>query len=220
MGSNERFTFIARMPDEPGALRRAAEAIGRHGGNIVRLHYDHRIDPSTVFFELEAEREDYDAIREELKRIGYLQHSLHPSAVLKFCVRLPHRPGALLEFLGHTTEERANITLVDFDERGAHPDRLKVSLSLEESAKAERLLDRLKSRYPIEILEYDPSGKDLDDTVFYVRFAQELRGLLEKPDEEFILSMLHDTNHIVQELHNRGRSRRRSSRACWRRVGG
>lgn len=204
MGGRERFTFIARMPDQPGALMRAAEVIGARGGNIVRLHYDHRIDPSTVFFEVEAERAEYARIQEELERIGYLQRSLKPHAVLKCDVHLPHKPKALMEFLAHTTEERANITLVDFDEKGTHPDRLKVSLSLEEGERAERLLDRLKSRYPIEIIEYDPGGRSLDDTVFYVRFAQELRTLLERPDEEFILRMLHEINHIVQELHNLG----------------
>ena len=52
----EKFSLIARMPDEPGALHRAAEIIARHQGNINRIQYDHRIDPATVFFELTATR--------------------------------------------------------------------------------------------------------------------------------------------------------------------
>jgi RNA binding exosome subunit len=48
--------------------------------------------------------------------------------------------------------------------------------NVEESAIVENLLDRLKSRYRLEILEYDTTGEKLDDTVFYVRFAQTVRG--------------------------------------------
>ncbi len=46
----EQFSFIACMPDKPGALHRAAEIITRHRGNINRIQYDRRIDPQTVFF--------------------------------------------------------------------------------------------------------------------------------------------------------------------------
>ena len=40
-----------------------------------------------------------------------------------------------------------------------------MSLTIEKSAIIDKLLNELKSRYRIEILEYD-RGKHLDDTVF------------------------------------------------------
>ena len=55
----------------------------------------------TVFFEVTAVSQAYDKIREELKKIGYLQISLQPVAFLKFHVYLPNRPGALFDFLIH-----------------------------------------------------------------------------------------------------------------------
>ena len=48
-------------------------------------------------------------------------------------------------------------------------------------------------------------GKNLDDTVFYLRFAQELREIIGLEDEDFLLKLLHDTNHIAQELTSQGR---------------
>ncbi|MCO5380898.1 MAG: hypothetical protein NHB15_01155 [Methanosarcina barkeri] len=45
----EQFSFIACMPDRPGALHRAAEIITRQEGNINRIQYDRRIDKHTVF---------------------------------------------------------------------------------------------------------------------------------------------------------------------------
>jgi glyoxylase-like metal-dependent hydrolase (beta-lactamase superfamily II)/ACT domain-containing protein len=200
----KKFSFIAHMPDTPGSLHRAAEIIKKYDGNINRIQFDRRIDPGTVFYEVTASKNSYDLITRDLARIGFLQTSLKPLDFLKFAVYLPHRPGALYEFLNYTTSAGANIAFIDFDDKGRHPDRLTVSLNLEQSQVVERLLDQLKSRYRLEILEYDTSGKHLDDTVFYVRYAQAVRDLIGESEEAFLLSFLADTNHIAQELMERG----------------
>ena len=197
------------MPDAPGSLHRAAEIIKKYEGNINRIQFDRRIDPATVFYEVTASEEAFRKITNDLSVIGYLQTSLKPLNFLKCCVYLPHRPGALYEFLNFTTSVGANIAFIDFDDKGRHPDRLTVSLNLEETTVIDHLLDLLKSRYRLEILEYDTTGKHLDDTVFYVRYAQEIRELIGDSEEDFLLSFLADTNHIVQELMDRGNDPRK-----------
>ena len=204
----KKFGFIAHMPDEPGSLERAAGVIKKYEGNINRIQYDRRIDPCTVFYEVTASADNYERITDDLAAIGYLQTSLKPQSFLKFSVHLPHTAGSLSRFLNYTTESGANIGFIDFDDAGRHPDRLTVSLNLEDPAAVEQLLDRLKSRYRIEILEYDTTGKHLDDTVFYVRLAQEIRELIGESENTFLLSFLADTNHIAQELMNRGNNPR------------
>jgi glyoxylase-like metal-dependent hydrolase (beta-lactamase superfamily II) len=196
------------MPDHPGALHRAAEIVTHYGGNINRLHFDRRIDPGTVFLEIAATEEAYRHIHDGLGAIGYLQTSLRPAGYLKCAIYLPHRPGALLELLTHTTSANGNIAFVDFDDTGTHPDRLVISLSVEESARVDLLLNSLKSLYRLEILEYDTTGNHLDETVFYLWFAQKLRELLGEAEDDFLLRLLHDVNHIVQELMNRGQDPR------------
>ena len=192
------------MPDTPGSLHRAAEIIKKYDGNINRIQFDRRIDPGTVFYEVTASEESYREITGDLERIGFLQTSLKPLNFLKFAVSLPHCPGALFEFLGYTTSAGANIAYIDFDDRGRHPDRLTVSLNLEQNQEIDQLLDQLKSRYRMEILEYDTTGKRLDDTVFYVRYGQAVRELIGESEDSFILSFLADSNHIAQELMDRG----------------
>jgi len=103
----------------------------------------------------------------------------------------------------------ANIAFIDFDDKGRHADRLTVSLNLEQSSVVDQLLNQLKSCYRLEILEYDTTGKHLDDTVFYVRYAQALRELIGESEETFLLAFLADTNHIVQELMARGNDPRK-----------
>jgi glyoxylase-like metal-dependent hydrolase (beta-lactamase superfamily II)/uncharacterized protein with ACT and thioredoxin-like domain len=202
------YSFITRMPDHPGALRRAAEIVTRYGGNINRLHYDRRIDPGTVFLEITSTEDAYRHIHDDLAAISYLQTILRPVGFLKCAVYLPHQPGALLELLTHTTSANGNIAFVDFDDSGTHPDRLMMSLSVEDSARVDRLLNSLKSRYRIEIVEYDTTGNHLDDTVFYLWFAQKLRELLGGTEDAFLLRLLQDINHIVQELMNQGQDPR------------
>jgi glyoxylase-like metal-dependent hydrolase (beta-lactamase superfamily II)/ACT domain-containing protein len=200
----KKFFFIAHMPDTPGSLHRAAEIIQKYDGNINRIQFDRRIDPGTVFYEVTASDESYRKMTGDLETIGFLQTSLKPLNFLKFAVFLPHRPGALFEFLGYTTSAGANIAYIDFDDKGRHPDRLTVSLNLEQNREVELLLDQLKSRYRLEILEYDTTGKHLDDTVFYVRYGQAVRELIGESEDSFILSFLADSNHIAQELMDRG----------------
>src|SRR5512137_2399488 len=154
-----KYSFVAHMPDEPGSLHRAAEIIKKYDGNINRIQFDRRIDPGTVFYEVTATDNAYAGITRDLAEIGFLQTSLKPLQFLKFAVFLPNRPGALFEFLQYTTSAGANIAYIDFDDRGQHPDRLTVSLSIDQDPVVDSLLDQLKSRYRLEILEYDTTGR-------------------------------------------------------------
>lgn len=199
---------MTRVPDEPGTLHRLAGIIKQYKGNIVRINYDRQIDPNMVFFEVEASGPAFRRIRDELEATGYLQTALHHPRFLKFSVRLPHETGALFEFLNYTTTAHANIAYIDFDEKGSHPDSVTVSLNVDEAEIADELLNQIKSRYHLDILEFDSTGDNLDNTVFYLRFAQQLRDLIGEAEEEFVLLFLHDINHIVQELNARGRDPR------------
>jgi hypothetical protein len=57
MKKMKKFLFIARMPDEFGALHRAAAICHRYSANINRLQYGRRIDPATVFFKVTSDEE-------------------------------------------------------------------------------------------------------------------------------------------------------------------
>jgi len=85
----QTFSFIARMPDDPGDLHHAAKIIKSHGGNIHRVDYDRRIDPHIVFFQVDAEEGAPEKITRDLQAIGYLQTSLATLRFLKFSVYLP-----------------------------------------------------------------------------------------------------------------------------------
>ncbi|MDD1677119.1 MAG: MBL fold metallo-hydrolase, partial [Methanomicrobiales archaeon] len=200
-----RYSLIARLPDERGTLQKAAGVIMLHGGNITRIHYDRKIDATTVFFELQATPTDFAGIENELRSRGYLRTALPVPGLLKFTIGLPHRTGALHEFLEFTTAAGANIAYIDFDERGRDARKVTITLTLEKILEVDSLLTVLQARYPLEILTYDTTGDQLDDTVFYLRFAQQLRALTGEENDAFLMQLLGDINHIVQELTFRGK---------------
>ncbi|MBN1432342.1 MAG: MBL fold metallo-hydrolase [Methanomicrobiaceae archaeon] len=200
-----RYSFVAHIPDTRQSLQTASEIIFVNQGNINRIHYDRQIDPHTAFIEVTCNSEDYYSIRERLISNGFLRTSIRSLPFLKFKVRIPHISGALLEFLKITSESKAAISSIDFDDTGSMPDMVTVSLVLAETEKAEELMNDLRETYPIEILEYDVTGESLDRTIFYVRFAQQIRNYLEDDDdEELLMDFLKDINHTVQELMHLG----------------
>ncbi len=202
-------SFVARMPNEPGALHIAAAVLKRHNGNIERIQYDTRIDPNIVFFELSAEGDDLQAALDELDAMGYLRRSLPVPAYLKFDITLPHMPGALFDFLEKITGTGTNIAYLDYDETVPRGGPLRVAVVIDDGSRANKLLDNLKSIYPLEIIEHSSVNEDLDSNVFYVRFAQEIRSLIPGVNEDFLLGFLHESNHIAQELTRRGEDPRK-----------
>lgn len=205
----KKFSFIARMPNQPGALHKAAEIAKEYNGNIHRIHYNRKIDPNTVFFEISAPKKSYKKIKDKLEEIGYLQTTLKPVNYLKFNIHLPNQTGTLFNFLNYITSSGANIDFLDFDERSSRHDKLTVGVTLDDTLRIETLLDNLKANYRLEIVEYDTKGKKVDDTVFYIDFANKLRKIIGKEEDEFLIHLLNDINHIVQELTRLGEEPKR-----------
>lgn len=200
-----RYSFVAHIPDTRLSLQTASRIIFENNGNINRIHYDRQIDPHTAFIEVTCTSEDYKEIKEKMISGGFLRTYIQSLPFLKFRVRIPHISGSLLEFLNITSGSKAGITSIDFDDTGSMPDMVTVSLILNETRRAEELMNILREKYPIEILEYDITGKSLDKTIFYVRFAQQIRKYLEDyKDEELLMNFLKDINHTVQELARLG----------------
>jgi len=119
-----------------------------------------------------------------------------------------HTKSGSVEFLEYITSHAPTLDLWILNSSTSH-DKQTIRLTLEESSRVNDLLNNLKSHYRLEILEYDEKCENLDDTVFYIIFAQKIRDLIGSTADEFLIKLLNNINHIVQELTKLGEEPRK-----------
>lgn len=173
-----RKTYVTRMPDKAGAFLLASRIIAEEGGNITRVNYNRAVDTHTLFLEVTASELQLDAIETRLTECGYLSDGEDSRRILMIVLTLPDVPGAVepaLELLG---QHDVNISYISAQENGTPYQYFKMGLLIEDPDALGRLIEALSRVCPIRILDYEVTDRFLDGTVFYVSFANEMRGIL------------------------------------------
>ena len=204
-GAHMRETYITEMPDRSGAFLKASEIISGNNGNIVRLSYNKAVDVHTIFIEVEAENEDLLRISTELNAIGYLSCNEKNDRVIMISLMLDNIPGSVLPVLKILNDHGINISYMNLQENGTPYLHLRMGLLIENTVIMKSLLDEISKTCHMKILEYDMTEKLLDNTIFYIEFANEMRNLLsltQKQTNDFII----DSNRIMQLLDEKNES--------------
>jgi glyoxylase-like metal-dependent hydrolase (beta-lactamase superfamily II) len=196
----KRHPLILQIPIHPGALQLAVGAIAKELGNINRIHYERGIDPQIVFFEITCDDKSLHRIRASLDELGYLQKDFSPVASAKLTVRLPHEPGALSSLLKVTTESKALITSIAFDDAGSVPDTVVITLDMKETDRARSLVDALSCLFQLEEIRFD----GLEDTSFYVQFARKLIPYIPHKEDGAVVNLITEVNRAAQDLMRLG----------------
>jgi len=196
-------SFMTNMPDKSGAFLQAAQIILRHGGNITRANYNKAIDIHTLFVDVEAEPEALLAIETELTDAGFLYVSGSPAKIVLLEAEVPDRPGALVPLLEVVNRYQINISYMSTQvSPAASRQSYKMGLYIEEPGMVSTLLEELSTLCPVRILQYDAGEKSLDNTVFYLNFAAEMRRLLHLTQEE-TNDFIYYSNLVMQQLDER-----------------
>ncbi len=203
-------TYILAIPENNGLLLTAAEKIHQHNGNIARIHYDNRVDHKTVFATVLAEPEDQTAIEQDLRTLGYLLTELNPPKQLKLAIYLNDTPGELHRLLTLLKPVGVDITMMDYDETGTHPETLTLTLETTDQDNILHVLEPLQKQYRLEVLAYDTSDPNLDSSISYIRFTDRIRPYLGMTRESDVLAYLADVNAAVQQLTALGKDPRES----------
>lgn len=199
----ERKSYVTSMPDESGALLRASRIIARHGGNIVRASYNRAVDLHMLFLDVEAPREALERIEKELLEIGYIKDKLADTRVIEVLVKIPDRPGALLPVLEILNRHGINISYLNYSSSDEPYQDFKMGLLIEDSGLIKPLLDEISEIYQINIIQCEISEENLDNTVFYIRLANEMQKLLDL-DTETTMRFIAESNRILQILQAEG----------------
>jgi glyoxylase-like metal-dependent hydrolase (beta-lactamase superfamily II) len=198
-----RKSYITSMPDKTGAFLLASKIIARHNGNIVRVSYNKAVDLHTLFIDVEASGRDLEAIADELESVGYLNNKISETRVIVVEIKIPDEPGAVLPILKILDRYDINISYMNSNSNNTRFQKFKMGLLIENPKIIKMLLDDISELYQIDIADYDDSEKTLDNTIFYIRLANEMQKLMDL-DTDKTMEFIAESNRILQALEEIG----------------
>ena len=195
-------TYITKMPDKAGSFLQASKIISRSGGNIVRVNYNKAVDAHTLFIEVNADKEQHKEIEELLSIVGYLTENESEQKTILIVLKLPDVAGAVTPVLEIINSYDINVSYISSQETGTPYQYFKMGLAVEKTSEVSNLLNDISQVCDVKILDYDITEKNLDNTVFYITFANEMREILNLSQEE-TNEVIINSNRIMQTLDER-----------------
>lgn len=195
-------SFMTSLPDKSGAFLQASRIVHAHGGNMVRASYNKAVDAHMLFLDVEADEAGLEAIEQELTSAGFLQTAPHVKVVLAQ-FEMPNTPGALIPVLEVLSRWQINISYISIQALSGDVVTLKLGLYIEDPSLIDGLLKELSRICAVRILSYDAGEKSLDNTVFYLTFADEMRRLLQMTQAQ-TNEFIYYANLVMQQLDDKG----------------
>lgn len=195
-------TFITKMPDEAGAFLEASRIISSVGANITRVSYNKAVDTHTLFIDVEGTRRQQDYIADGLAQIGYILNEGDNAKVMLLEFVLRDVPGAVLPVLELINRYHFNISYISSAENGSGFQNFKMGLFVERPEEIQAFLQEGSALCEIRVIEYDESERVLDNTVFYMSFANRMAEKLHLDRNRANALMLH-SNRLMQMLDER-----------------
>lgn len=200
---NEAFlmkrTFTTIMPDRIGALLEANRCITSLGLNITRVSYNKSVDVHMLFIEVEGQPEQLELAQQQLEQLGYLGKTAPAGSVILLECLLQDRPGTLQPVLELIRQYGFNISYISSQGNGTMYQQFKMGLFVEDSRKISAFLREAALLCDVRVLDYNHSEKLLDNTVFYLNFAEDIcrKAAL---SEENKSGLIVNANRIMQML--------------------
>ncbi len=195
-------TYITRMPDKAGAFLQASRIIRKNRGNIVRVNYNKSVDVHTLFIEVNATAAQHKKIWNELADLGYLTEAKAEQKVILIVLKLRDEVGAVTPVLEIINQYDINVSYISSQENGTPYQYFKMGLMIEKPDEVKSLLEDISKLCEVKIIEYDVTEKSLDNTVFYIAFASEMREILSLSQAQ-TNEVIINSNKIMQMLDER-----------------
>lgn len=197
-------TFITNIPDRPGAFLKTVKIISNLGLNITRVSYNNAIDTHTLFVEVSGPEETVDEAYGILKSDGYLFKEDNANVILvEF--KMPDRPGVLLPVLELIQQYNFNISYISSQENSTPFQYFRMALYIDDPFKVDDFLKSVTALCEVRIVTYDKTEKNLDNTVFYISFANGAAKKLDL-DKDKINDLISNSNLVMQLLDEKNLS--------------
>lgn len=167
-------TFTTTMPDQVGAFMTASEVISSLGLNITRVSYNKAVDTHMLFIEVEGSEAMLREASEQLAANGYLQNATGNGSVILIEFRLRDIPGSVLPVLKLIHRFHFNISYISSQENGSDYQHFRMGLFIDNGADISEFIRSASTLCDVKIIDYDQTEKVLDNTVFYITFANRI----------------------------------------------
>ena len=191
------------MPDQIGAFLAANEKLSAIGINITRVSYNKAIDTHTLFLEIEGEENLLVQAEEILTSLGYLKKEVTKAGVILLEFHLKDEPNRLHPILVLIQNFNFNISYMSSQQNESGYQDFKIGIYVENETDISAFLDSASRICPVKVLHYDKSEKILDNTIFYLSFAETLAEKMKLNHEEKD-GLLVASNCVMQILDEEG----------------
>ncbi len=198
-------TYITNMPNKIGAFLQASRCFASLGINITRVSYNKAIDSHTLFIDVQGEPDQLAKADKKLADIGYLQKNIGESNIILIEFQLPDVPGSVTRILELIETFSFNISYISSQENGTEFQLFKMGLLVEDAARISDFLHQAEKLCRIRVIDYNPSEKIFDNSIFYSSFVSTLidaGGISDSAKDELLIN----TNLAMQLLDEQGLS--------------
>jgi len=196
-------TYATSMPDHIGAFLKASRCFAELGINITRVSYDKAVDAHMLFLDVEGDAEQLRRADIELEKTGYLQNSGDESSIVLLEFDLQDEPGSATRVLELIHDFHFNISYINSQGGGTGIQQFRMGLYVEDQARLTELLEQAQQLCRVRVIEYNPSARAYDNSIFYSTFVRGVSRLLDLTAEQK-QSLLVSSNLAMQTLDQQG----------------
>ena len=196
-------TYATSLPDHIGAFLKASRCFAALGINITRVSYDKAVDAHMLFLDVEGTPEQLRLADAALERIGYLQNTGEESSIVLLQFDLQDRPGAANEVLKLIHEFHFNISYINAQSSDSPLRQFRVGIYVEDQGRVTEFLEQAQALCQVQIIEYNPSARAYDNSIFYSTFVRGVARLLDL-DATQRQQLLVYSNLAMQPLDQQG----------------
>ena len=196
-------TYATSMPDRIGAFLKASRCFAALGINITRVSYDKAVDAHMLFLDVEGTESQLRMADAALERIGYLQDTGEESSIMLLEFDIRDRPGEVTGVLKLIHDFHFNISYINSQENGTDYQQFRMGLYVEDQTRLTEFLDRARQLCSVRVIEYNPSARAYDNSIFYSTFVRGVSRHLDLTDAQK-QALLVNTNLAMQTLDQRG----------------
>ncbi|MFI3229023.1 MAG: Zn-dependent hydrolase [Bacillota bacterium] len=192
-------TFTTVIPDEIGVFLSTSHIFTELNLNITRISYNKAVDTHMLFVELDGEDWAIAQAEKKLREMGYLLDTKTVGNVILLELWIKNECGALQPILQLINQWKFNISYMSAHENATEFQHFKMGLLVENDEDIIAFLRSVTQLCHTKIVSYNPTGLNLDNTVFYMSFANNIaeQNNLTEDDKR---GLLIDSNLIMEYL--------------------